>query len=64
VTPTDADFVEKIYIYCQAKKIKKVGIITVSAGFGVEGRKQLKRLAPKYGIEMLPMSSMGQEIPI
>ncbi len=53
VAPTDADFVEKIYIYCQAKKIKKVGIITVSAGFGVEGRKQLKRLAPKYGIEIV-----------
>jgi branched-chain amino acid transport system substrate-binding protein len=44
---------EKIYMYCQAKKIKKIAIITVSAGFGVEGRKQLKRLAPKYGIEIV-----------
>ena len=53
VAPTDADNVEKIYMYCQAKKIKKVGVITVSAGFGVEGRRQLKRLAPKYGIEIV-----------
>ena len=51
--PTDASAVEKIYIYCQAEKIKKVGIITVTAGFGVEGRRQLKRLAPKYGIEIV-----------
>ncbi len=49
----DSSAVEKIYMYCQAKKIKKVGIITVSAGFGVEGRKQLKRMAPKYGIEIV-----------
>lgn len=49
----DATAVEKIYMYCQAKKIQKVAIISVSAGFGVEGRKQLKRLAPKYGIEVV-----------
>jgi branched-chain amino acid transport system substrate-binding protein len=53
VAPSDASAVEKIYIYCQAKKIRKVAIITVSAGFGVEGRRQLKRLAPKYGIEIV-----------
>lgn len=53
VAPTDAFNVDKIYMYCQAKQIKKVGIITVSAGFGVEGRRQLKRLAPKYGIEIV-----------
>ncbi len=51
--PSDASAVEKIYIYCRAKKIKKVAIITVSAGFGVEGRRQLKRLAPKYGVEIV-----------
>jgi branched-chain amino acid transport system substrate-binding protein len=51
--PTDASAVEKIYTYCQAKKIKRVAIITVSAAFGVEGRRQLKRLAPKYGIEIV-----------
>jgi branched-chain amino acid transport system substrate-binding protein len=50
---TDSSAVEKIYMYCQANKIKKVGIITVSAGFGVEGRKQLKRVASKYGIEIV-----------
>jgi branched-chain amino acid transport system substrate-binding protein len=49
----DASAVEKIYMYCQAKNIKKVAIITVSVGFGVEGRRQLKRFAPKYGIEIV-----------
>jgi branched-chain amino acid transport system substrate-binding protein len=53
VAPSDASAVEKIYTYCQAKKIKRVAIITVSAGFGVEGRRQLKRLAPKYGVEIV-----------
>ena len=53
VAPSDASSVEKIYMYCQTKKITKVGIITVSAGYGVEGRRQLKRLAPKYGIEIV-----------
>ncbi|MGO8988011.1 MAG: ABC transporter substrate-binding protein [bacterium] len=53
VAPSDASAVEKIYTYCQAKKIKRVAIITVSAGFGVEGRRQLKRLSPKYGIEIV-----------
>jgi len=53
VAEKDADNVEKIYMYCQAKKIKKVGIITVSSGYGVEGRRQLKRLARKYGIEIV-----------
>jgi len=52
-TQNDADAIEKIYTYCQAKKMKKVTIMTVSTGFGVEGRKQLKRLAPKYGIEIV-----------
>jgi len=53
VAPSDASAVEKIYIYCQAKKIKRVAFITFSAGFGVEGGRQLKRLAPKYGIEIV-----------
>jgi branched-chain amino acid transport system substrate-binding protein len=50
---TDVSAVERIYMYCQAKKIKKVAIISYTVGFGVEGRKQLKRLAPKYGIEIV-----------
>jgi len=52
-TQNDADAIEKIYTYCQTKKMEKVAIMTVSTGFGVEGRKQLKRLAPKYGIEIV-----------
>ncbi|WP_022854434.1 ABC transporter substrate-binding protein [Thermodesulfatator atlanticus] len=45
--------VKKIYEYCRQNGIKKVGIITVSNGFGQSGREQLKALAPEYGIEIV-----------
>jgi branched-chain amino acid transport system substrate-binding protein len=50
---TDTLAVEAIYNYMKKKGITKVGIISVSAGFGDAGRKELKRLAPKYGITIL-----------
>lgn len=50
---TDTSAVEAIYTYLKKKGQIKVGIITVSDGFGDSGRKELKRLAPKYGITLL-----------
>ena len=47
---TDTLAVEAIYAYMKKKGISKVGLITVSDGFGSSGRAELKRLAPKYGI--------------
>ncbi|MBI5602464.1 MAG: ABC transporter substrate-binding protein [Deltaproteobacteria bacterium] len=49
---TDTQAVEAIYNYLKKKGISKVGIISVSAAFGDSGRKELKRLAPKFGITL------------
>ncbi len=50
---TDTLAVEAIYAFMKKKNISKVGIITVSDGFGSSGRAELKRLAPKYGITLV-----------
>lgn len=50
---TDTSAVEAIYAYMKKKNISKVGIISVSDGFGSSGRAELKRLAPKYGITLV-----------
>lgn len=49
----DTQAVEAIYAFMNKKNISKVGIITVSDGFGSSGRTELKRLAPKYGITLV-----------
>ncbi|MBF0328117.1 MAG: ABC transporter substrate-binding protein [Nitrospirae bacterium] len=46
----DFSVVEAIYAYMKSKGIAKVGIMTVSTGFGDSGKKALQELAPKYGI--------------
>ncbi len=50
---TDTSAVEAIYAFMKKKNIFKVGIITVSDGFGSSGRTELKRLASKYGISLV-----------
>lgn len=50
---TDTLAVEAIYAFMKKKGISKVGIITVSDGFGSSGRAELKRLAPKYGVTLM-----------
>lgn len=50
---TDSSAVEAIYAYMKKKGLTKIGIVTVTAGFGDTGRKELKRLAPKYGITIV-----------
>ncbi len=45
--------VEAIYTFMKQKGINKVGIITVTDGFGSSGRGELKRLTPKYGITIV-----------
>lgn len=49
----DTQAVEAIYTYMKKKGLTKIGIISVSAAFGDSGRKELKRLAPKYGMTIL-----------
>lgn len=56
---TDTSAVEKIYEYMQKKGIKKIAIITVTAGFGDFGRQELKRVAPAYGITIVADERYG-----
>jgi len=52
VAGSDRHVVGKMYDYMKEKGIKKIGIMTVSDGFGASGREELLRLAPEYGIEV------------
>jgi len=56
---TDTLAVEAIYDYMRKKKITKVAIITVTAGFGDFGRQELKRAAPLYGISIVADERYG-----
>jgi branched-chain amino acid transport system substrate-binding protein len=56
---TDNSAVEAIYEYMQKKAITKVGILTVTTGFGATGRQELKRMAPKYGITISADETYG-----
>ena len=56
---TDTSAVEAIYDHMKKKKITKVAIITVTAGFGDFGRQELKRVAPDYGISIVADERYG-----
>lgn len=56
---TDTSAVEMIYDHMRKKKITKVAIITVTAGFGDFGRQELKRAAPLYGISIVADERYG-----
>jgi len=50
---TDTSAVEAIYDHMKKKGISKIALITVTVGFGDFGRKELKRVAPAYGISIV-----------
>lgn len=50
---SDEDAVAKIFEYCDTQGIAKIATITASSGFGIEGLKQLEKLAPDAGIEIV-----------
>ncbi|MFQ3573018.1 MAG: ABC transporter substrate-binding protein [Thermodesulfovibrionales bacterium] len=50
VAQYDTSAVEVIYNHMKKKNITKIGIITISTGYGDSGRKALLELAPKFGI--------------
>jgi branched-chain amino acid transport system substrate-binding protein len=56
---TDTSAVEAIYDHMKKKRISKVAIITVTAGFGDFGRQELKRVAPVYGIAIVADERYG-----
>jgi branched-chain amino acid transport system substrate-binding protein len=55
----DFSVVEAIYSYMNKQGISKVGIMTVSTGFGDSGRKALHEIAPKFGIAILADERYG-----
>jgi len=56
---TDTSAVETIYDHMKKKGISRVAIITVTVGFGDFGRKELKRVAPVYGISIVADERYG-----
>ena len=55
----DSDAAIRIFEHMKSKGIKKIAIITGTTGFGDHGRKQLKKYAPKYGIEIVEDETYG-----
>lgn len=55
----DTSAVEAIYTYMKKHGIVKVGIITISTGFGDAGKKALHELAPKFGITIVADERYG-----
>ncbi len=55
----DTSAVEAIYTYMKKQGIKKVGIITITTGFGDAGRKALTEMAPKFGISIVADERYG-----
>ena len=45
--------VKKIYLYLQKKKLHRVAILTASDGFGQDGRRWLKKLAPQFDLTIV-----------
>ncbi len=56
---TDRNAVIRIYEYMQKQGIKKIGIITVSNGFGDSGREQLLDQSSRYGIQVVADEKFG-----
>jgi branched-chain amino acid transport system substrate-binding protein len=59
VAGSDKHVVGKMYDYMKAKGISKIGIMTVSTGFGASGREELLRLAGEYGITVVADERYG-----
>ena len=59
VVPGDDLAVRLMYDYMKKQGIAKVAIMSVSTGYGISGREQLKKLAPEYGIEIVADETYG-----
>ena len=55
----DTSAVQAIYSYMKKHGISKVGIVTISTGFGDAGRKALLAEAPKYGMTIVADEKYG-----
>ncbi|RMG04094.1 MAG: branched-chain amino acid ABC transporter substrate-binding protein, partial [Nitrospirae bacterium] len=53
-TPQKDSFaVRKIYEQMKKMGIKKIGVVVGNTGFGKAGKKQLEKIAPEYGIDIV-----------
>jgi branched-chain amino acid transport system substrate-binding protein len=59
--PSDSLAVEKIYEYLNKNNISRVGILSVSNGYGDSGRVELERLAPNFKMELVAKEKFGQD---
>ena len=55
----DSDAAVKIFEYMNKQGISKIAIITGTTGFGDQGRQQLKKLAPDFGITIVVDETYG-----
>jgi len=55
----DSHAAEKIYEHMKSKGIKKIAILSGTTGFGAQGRKQLLKLAPDWGMEVVADETYG-----
>ncbi len=51
--------VERLFMYLQEKGLTKVALLAGTDGFGKDGARWMKQLAPQYGIELLAEESFG-----
>lgn len=51
--------VERMFIYLKEKGLTKVALLTAADGFGKDGARWMKKLAEKYGIQILGEESFG-----
>ncbi len=51
--------VKKLFIYLQAKGMKKVALLSAADGFGKDGARWIKKLAPQYGLSIVAVESFG-----
>ncbi len=61
VAGSDSHVVGKMFDYMKSKNVKKIGIMTVSDGFGASGREELLRLAPENGITIVADERYGPQ---
>lgn len=58
---TDRNAAARIFAHMRDQGITRVGLITVSNGFGDSGRDQLLALAPEYGVEIVADEKFGEK---
>ena len=51
--------VQRLFDYLRAKGLTKIALLSAADGFGKDGARWIKKLAPEYGIEILADESFG-----